>query len=40
MKKKLTLQHYIAYLVASILMCLVFLLPLAGTALIKHIFGL
>ncbi len=40
MKNKQTLQHYIAYFVALVLMTAVFLLPFAGTALIKHLFNL
>jgi hypothetical protein len=40
MKKRLTLQHYVAYFVALVLIASAFLIPLAGTALIKHIFGL
>tara|TARA_R100001463_G_scaffold27542_3_gene63769 strand:+ start:3749 stop:3871 length:123 start_codon:yes stop_codon:yes gene_type:complete len=40
MKNKQTLQHYIAYFVAFVLMTAVFLLPFAGTALIKYLFNL
>lgn len=37
---KKTIEHYIAYFVALILMTAVFLLPFAGCALIRYIFNL
>ena len=40
MKKQLTLQHYVAYFVALVLMTTVILIPFAGTALLKYLFGL
>tara|TARA_R110001592_G_C12714898_1_gene708238 strand:+ start:260 stop:382 length:123 start_codon:yes stop_codon:yes gene_type:complete len=40
MKKKLTFEHYVAYFVAALIMTTVFLLPFAGTALLKYLFNL